>query len=257
MDTLKIESVKDYAIVRLDRGRGNAINHQMVKEIRQAFKQLGQDDAVRGVILTGKPGFFSVGLDLLELYYYDEEQIIAFWWDWYYMVFELASFHKPFLTAINGHSPAGGCVLAICSDYRIMVEGDRYRIGLNEVAVGIRLPDYIFQLFSFWVGKRRAYQNLLEGKLLTVQEAYDQELIDEVCTEEMLMDLAHKKMRKWLQAADPILQASKVNIKSELIERIDVDMSDDMEKRVKEWFHPQARAVMGVVVQQLEARKKD
>ena len=62
------------------------------------------------------------------------------------------------------------CVLAICCDYRIMAEGN-FMIGLNEIPVGLIVPESIFHLYSFWIGKANAYRLLLEGRLLSPQEA--------------------------------------------------------------------------------------
>ena len=78
MEFIKIQHKKDYAIVQLDRGKVNAINHQVVREIRQTFQDLKENDAVQGVIFTGKPRYFSAGLDVKELFHYDKVQIADF-----------------------------------------------------------------------------------------------------------------------------------------------------------------------------------
>ena len=192
MSTIQININDRLAVVTLDRGRSNPINHQMVKDLVAGVQQLEQDDNVGGLIITGKPGFFSSGIDLIEAYGYDEEQIRAFWTDFLALPSALASFKKPLVAAINGHSPAGGCVLALCCDYRVMVEG-AFIIGLNEIPVGIIVPDSIFNLYAFCIGERKAYQYLIEGKLLNVSEAHFAGLIDEVSTADDLMTLAEKR----------------------------------------------------------------
>jgi len=193
MSTIQININDRLAVVTLDRGRSNPINHQMVKDLVAGVQQLEQDDNVGGLIITGKPGFFSSGIDLIEAYGYDEEQIRAFWTDFLALPSALASFKKPLVAAINGHSPAGGCVLALCCDYRVMVEG-AFIIGLNEIPVGIIVPDSIFNLYAFCIGERKAYQYLIEGKLLNVSEAHFAGLIDEVSTADDLMTLAEKNL---------------------------------------------------------------
>src|SRR5690606_38326654 len=121
-------------------------------------------------ILMGKEGFFSSGLDLITLFEYDQAQIKKFWEKFIGLVHQLVRFPKPLICAITGHSPAGGCVLALCADYRIMAQGD-YIIGLNEVPVGIVVPGSIAQLYGFWIGMGNASRFLLEGKLLKPEEA--------------------------------------------------------------------------------------
>ena len=213
MEFLNITQKKDYAIVQLNRGKANVLNHTMVKEIRQAFKELDEDDTIRGLILTGKPHFFSAGLDLIELYEYNEEQIKAFFFDFSSMYVDLMKFSKPSLCAITGHAPAGGCVMAITCDYRIMAEGEKYTIGLNEVAVNILISENITKAYAFWMGQRKAYQSIMEGKLLSVQEAHESGLVDEVCPLEEVMDRAEKQMQKWLKADDDILRGTKYNLR--------------------------------------------
>ncbi len=66
----------------------------------------------------------------------------AFWEDFFGVMRAIALSKPPIATAITGHSPAGGCVLAVFSDYRVMAEGD-FRIGLNEVQVGLPVPEVI------------------------------------------------------------------------------------------------------------------
>ena len=71
MSTFQITTSNRLATLTLDRGRSNPINHQMVKELVACIKQLNDDDNVGGLIITGKPGFFSSGIDLIEAYDYD------------------------------------------------------------------------------------------------------------------------------------------------------------------------------------------
>lgn len=256
MNTISIIKRANYDILELNRGKSNPINHEMVKEIRAYLAQIIEDDTVRGVILTGNtPGFFSVGLDLKELYYYDEKQMAAFLVDWEAMVFELAKFPKLLIAAINGYSPAGGCVLAVTCDYRIMGKGEKFVIGLNEVAVGIVVPEYIFQLYAFWIGKRQAYHNLLRGKLLSVEDAKAQHLLDKVCDLEEVLPAAEKEMARLLRSPDNLLIHTKASMRAELWDRLDAIPPTNISDKLKAWFDPSSRAVMKMIVEQLEKRK--
>jgi len=80
MNTLKIVKKDNYAIVQLNRGKVNAINFQMVGELSKAFQSFKEEETIRGVIITGKPHFFTAGLDVIELYGYDEKTIKNLWW---------------------------------------------------------------------------------------------------------------------------------------------------------------------------------
>ncbi len=255
MHNIRIDQRKDVAIVTIDRGKVNALNHDLVKEIRTSFSELEKNEDIRGVIITGKPHYFSAGLDLIELYDYDLGQIKAFWEDFFGMMVDLIKFSKPTIAAITGHSPAGGAVIALTCDHRFMAEGDHYLIGLNEVAVGILINETITELYSFWLGRRVAYQALLEGKLFSPAEAKSIGLVDRVVPGEDLLQLAIAKLRSLLSAGDYILTGTKRILRSDLMERIDIDFSEDLEARAKYWMSPRSRATIGKMVEKLTSRK--
>ena len=252
MSLIKIESRDQYDVLVLNRGRANPINNDMVTAIRSELKRVAQDDKVRGIIWTGNtPGFFSVGLDLKELYYYDEEQIAGFWENWDAMVMELIKFPKPMIAAINGYSPAGGCVLAVTCDYRLMAKGEKFVIGLNETAVGIAIPEYIYQIYAYWIGTRLAYYHLLRGSLLNPEEAKACHLVDELHEMEELLPAAEKEMKKILRAPDNILINAKRTMRAEMVERLENVPKADLKVKLSAWFDPKSRALMKMVVDSL------
>jgi len=122
MDYLDVVIEDQVAHVRLNRGRSNALHAPMIQELDTLLQQLDEDPSVRGILLQGKDGFFSAGLDLIALYEYDEHEIRALWVNFIGLARTFIAVGKPVLAAINGHSPAGGCVLALCADYRVMAE---------------------------------------------------------------------------------------------------------------------------------------
>src|SRR5882757_4426594 len=99
MSTFQTTIQDKLVVITLDRGRSNPINHQMVKELTDCIHKLENDDNVGGVILTGKEGFFSSGIDLIEAYDYDQEQSREFWIDFLALQHDLVSFKKPLVAA--------------------------------------------------------------------------------------------------------------------------------------------------------------
>lgn len=253
MNTIHVSVQDKIAYVSLNRGSSNAINSEMVLELTDMIKNLEADEQIGGVILTGKEGFFSAGLDLIELYEYNEVQIKTFWNDFLAMVAALAGFKKPLISAISGHSPAGGCVLAICSDYRIMAEG-KYIIGLNEVPVGIIVPDSIFHLYAFWLGKAKAYQSLLEGKLYRADEALSVGLVDELVDGKSLLTTAQRKMRQYLGFDWTTWQQSKQNLRKELLEKVNADQRETLETMLQQWWSPSTRSILHTIIKNLQKK---
>jgi Delta3-Delta2-enoyl-CoA isomerase len=252
MNTLQLNINDKLAVITLDRGRSNPINAEMVAELTALVKSLESDDNIGGVILTGKENFFSAGLDLIEVYDYDEEKAKQFWIDFLNLQSVLVSFKKPMVAAISGHSPAGGCVLAICCDYRVMAAG-KYIIGLNEIPVGIIVPDSIGHVYSFWIGKRKAYQYLLEGKLIGVDEALADGLIDEVCDAEDVLAAAEKKARTYMKLNPVTWGQSKMNLRKELISQINAGQSEALDMMLKQWWSPATRQTLQFIIQNLKS----
>ncbi|MDB5023786.1 MAG: echA8 1 [Mucilaginibacter sp.] len=253
MSTLQITVNDRLGIITLNRGRSNPINHQMVKELATCVKALENDHSVGGLILTGKEGFFSSGIDLIEVYDYNEEEIRTFWIDFLSLQHTLASFKKPMVAAISGHSPAGGCIIAICCDYRIMADG-KFIIGLNEIPVGIVVPDSVFNLYSFWLGQHKAYKYLMEGKLFNTSEALDAGLIDEICSPESLIDLARKKARLYMQMNPNTWSQSKLNLRKELISKLNFSQADTLNKMLEQWWAPATRKGLQMMIQSLKSK---
>jgi enoyl-CoA hydratase/carnithine racemase len=252
MSVVQIESIKNYEILRFNRGKANPINTELCDSITSEIKRIEGDQNVRGLIITGNtPGYFSVGLDLKELYYFGEKEISNFWSSWENMIMTLLQFKKPLISAINGYSPAGGCVIAITCDYRVMADGEKFLIGLNETSVGIVVPEYIFHLYQFWIGKLAAFEHLMDGSLHSPQKALELGLVNEICDVSEVVERAQKKLEFWLSKPDNILQNSKMNLKSQLLKDIKSAEKISKEERLRSWFDPKSREVMSAIVAHL------
>ncbi|MEM6298249.1 MAG: enoyl-CoA hydratase/isomerase family protein [Bacteroidota bacterium] len=247
-----------YFVIQLSRGRANPMNADLVRELRQAIGQAQANADCKGLVLAGQEGFFSVGLDVIELYGYDKATILAFWQNFLQLLEDMLAFPKPLVAAITGHSPAGGCVLAIGCDYRVMAEGDKFQIGLNEIPVGIMLPEAIFEVYRFWIGDRKAYQFLMEGKLLSPTEAHEVGLVDEVVALPDVLATAEKQVQKYLKFEANTWRKSKMNLRRDLLHRLSNSEEADREAQIQQaldhWWSPEARAVLGGLVKHLQKR---
>lgn len=253
MEYLSLSIQEHMATIGLSRGRSNAINAAMLRELTVILKGVQNDDNIAGIILHGKEGFFSAGLDLIELYDYNEAAIREFWKNFLEFVRSFVAFKKPAVAAIGGHSPAEGCVLALCCDYRIMVKGE-YIIGLNEIPVGIIVPDSIFHLYSFWLGKATAYRYLLEGKLLNPEEALQTGLVDELVDASALRRKAEKQLHKYMILDANTWQQSKLNLRKELISQMGNSSPDILEAILKQWWAPSTRSILKTIIENLRKR---
>lgn len=247
-------TVKDrLAVITLNRGKSNSLNREMVTELQDMLHNVENDENIGGVVITGRENFFSAGLDLIELYHYNEQEARSFWHLFLDFTAKITAFKKPIVAAINGHSPAGGCVIALACDARVMAEG-KYIIGLNEVPVGIIVPDSIFKLYSFWLGKANAYRNLLEGKLFSPEEALSVGLVDEIVKPESILTAAERKARKYMAFEANTWQQSKLNLRKDLVAATSADQSADLEIMLKQWWSPATRAILKSLVDSLQKK---
>lgn len=240
--------------VILDRGKSNAMHLEMINEMIEIVESTIQEEAIEGIIWSGKENFFTSGLDLITLYHYDEPKMREFWDRFMILIHTLFSYPKPMVCAITGHSPAGGCVLAICCDYRVMAEGE-YVIGLNEIPVGIIVPENIFKLYSFWLGSGNAYRSLLSGKLFSPVEAKDIGLVDEVVPYNKIQISALRRIKSMTQFEKSAWQLSKRNFRKDLIREFNQDQSESISQVLEQWWRPSTRSILKTIIENLTQKK--
>jgi enoyl-CoA hydratase/carnithine racemase len=168
----------DIAEIRLARPPVNALNMDLIAALRDALAQAPRDGA-RGVVISGAPGLFSAGVDVPELLQRDRTGVREYWRALFALCADMAHLPIPAVAAITGHSPAGGAVLALFCDYRVMAQGP-FRIGLNEVQVGLLVPDCIQLALRRVVGTYRAERLLVAGAMIEAEQALACGLVDEL-----------------------------------------------------------------------------
>jgi len=170
------------AFVTLAHGKANAMDTEFCAAVTKAFAKLKTSKA-RAVVLTGQGGMFSAGVNLIRARDGGARYIRKFLPVLNTMFDTVFNFPKPVVAAINGHAIAGGCVLAICCDLRVMSDDARLRIGLNEVALGLEFPPKILALARRRVSRRWIDRVLLEAGLHAPAEALELGLVDEVAAD--------------------------------------------------------------------------
>jgi enoyl-CoA hydratase/carnithine racemase len=181
--------------LKLARPPVNALNPALCGALKNAVLGAVADGA-QGLVLSGGPKVFSAGLDVPFLLGLSDDRaaLTAAWEAFFDAARALAQCPVPIAAAIAGHAPAGGCVLALCCDYRVMARG-LFRLGLNETQVGLVAPEGLQILMRRVVGPHRAERLLVAGELVEAEQALAIGLVDELAhLEEVTL-----RARLWLE----------------------------------------------------------
>lgn len=210
MSYLTISQTDNVATVTLCRGKVNPLNEPVIDEINGCFQDLEKDPSVAAIIFSGTGKFFSFGLDIPEFLGYTPEAFSTFLTKFTDLYTRLYLFPKPIVAALNGHTVAGGCMLVLACDYRIMVAG-KAKISLNEIGFGSTVFAGSVEMLKSVVGQRNAELMLLTGAMFSASEAQRLGLIDALAEEADLLDQAGKIARDFADK-DPVAFQSLKNL---------------------------------------------
>lgn len=246
IDTIDHNDIRE---LRLARAPVNALDPDLCHALAEAVPAAAADGAA-GLVLSGGPKVFSAGLDVPYLMSLDgREPLLAAWEMFFSAARALAESPMPVVAAIGGHAPAGGCVLALCCDYRVMASGP-YRIGLNETQVGLIAPEGIQRLLRRVVGAHRAERLLVSGELVEAAHALTIGLVDE------LVDIDHVAVRARAWLGDLLQLPRQPVLRTRAIARADVIAAlapehIDIDRFVDAWHEPDTQAGLRAMVARL------
>ena len=165
------------ALLQLNRPKElNALNGQLIHEIRDALLALEADEAVRVVVLTGNERAFAAGADIREMA--DKTAVAMFLDGRFGLLEQIRQFRKPLVGAVSGFALGGGCELAMTCD--LLVASETAQFGQPEIRLGIMPGGGGTQRLTRAVGKAKAMEMVLTGELISAQEAHRVGLVNRV-----------------------------------------------------------------------------
>lgn len=236
--------------LQLARAPVNALNPSLCQDLRAALGQAIADGA-QGIVLAGGPKVFSAGLDVPHLLSLGEDRhaLMAAWQAFFDTALALAASPVPVVAALAGHAPAGGCVLALCCDYRVMASGP-FRIGLNETQVGLVAPEGIQRLMRRVVGNYRAERLLVAGEMLDAEQALQAGLVDELTD----IDNVATRARVWLEQLLALPRQAMLQTRSiaraDLIEAMQPEYIR-LQHFIEAWYQPSTQGALQALVAKL------
>lgn len=164
----------DVALVRIDDGKVNALTPALLDGLRGALDSAEVEAGA--VVLAGRPGVFCAGLDL-EVMGAGGRPAMDLLRKGTEIFLRIAEFPRPIVAACTGHALAAGAVLLLCSDVRVGAAGD-FKIGLNEVAIGIPLPALVVELARARLSPRHFTVACNTAQIYSPAEAVDVGFLD-------------------------------------------------------------------------------
>lgn len=192
---------EDILELKLSRPPVNALDPGLIAALREAVTDAPRQGAA-AVVISGGPGLYSAGLDVPALLKLDRAGMLELWRSFSGMLAAIACSSIPSVAAITGHSPAGGTVLALNCDYRVMADGP-FKLGLNETQVGLALPRNILASLQRLLGPHRAERHIVAGNMIDAAEALRIGLVNRVVPYEEL-DAAVDGLARKLAAGPPL-----------------------------------------------------
>jgi enoyl-CoA hydratase len=202
--------------MRLAHGKASALD----VEILEAFsRELDATTDARAVILTGTGSIFSAGVDLFRLTAEGTEYLRRFLALLSELLVKLFSYPKPVIAAVNGHAIAGGCILVLAADYRLMAEGEG-RIGVPELLVGVPFPTVPLEVVRFVVPADHIQSLIYMGRTLLPRDALAQGLLDEVVDPDALDERAQRVAHQFAAIPPEAFRLTKQYLRAAALERM-------------------------------------
>ncbi len=197
------------ALVRLNRPKElNALNLQLMGELRDALKELDADENVRVIIITGNERAFAAGADIKQMS--DKTAIEMLQIDQFSTWDSIRKTRKPIIAAVSGFALGGGCELAMLCD--MIVASETAKFGQPEIKIGVMPGAGGTQRLTRAVGKARAMEMVLTGKFISAEEAFQFGLINKIVPVELYLQEAVKLAKEIAEMSPIAVQLAKESV---------------------------------------------
>src|SRR2546428_2382376 len=233
MNAMQLERVGEAMLLRMRAGKASAMGPAWLERM-EALLDEALTARARALVITGYEGFFSAGLDLPTLDGLDDRAMGSFMSGFSRTMLRIFELPMPVVAAVNGHAIAGGCVLALQADVRIGAASD-FRIGLNEVQLGIGLPAVVLEALRAQVPAASLLPIALEGRLFSPDEALAVGLLHELAPADRLEQRAVGRAMELGALPSPAFAAVKQGLRSAVAQRVPELPEQDATRGARLW----------------------
>jgi len=240
MNFIKLIKLNGLAKLWLSRGKVNALNGEVVAELRNTLLALENDPPTRAIILSGSGKFFSFGFDIPEFFSFSKDDFRNFLRQFTGLYYYMFLYPKPIVAALNGHAIAGGCMLALSCDERLMVSG-KAKISLNEIGFGSSVFAGSAEMLKYCVGGENASKILYSGALFNAGEAKALGLVGEVVPEKNLDAMATEIASNLGNKSNRAFASIKSLLRKSIAEKMKEKEEDSISEFIDIWYSESTR----------------
>ncbi len=206
------------ATISVDDGKVNAVSMNLIAELHGAFDEAAERESV--VILHGRPGIFSAGFDLKYLAS-SPDAAVELTAAGARLAARIMRHEDPVISVCTGHAYPMGAFMLMSTDYVVGVAGD-FRLGLNEVAIGLTVPGFAVELARYRLDPASFRRTVTAGYLFSPDEACAAGMLDVVAgSEDEAMGLAQSKAEAFLAVDRPSFRGTKAKMHAAFLEHFD------------------------------------
>ena len=176
-------------VLHIDDGKANALSFDLIDALLEALRSAEEDDDIGAVVLHGRPGRFSAGFDLGVMMDGDLNAIVRLVAAGGELVRTLYGCSVPVVAASTGHALAAGALMLLGCDVRIGSD-EPAKVGLNEVAIKMVLPDWALTIAEARLSKRHMQRAIVNARVTTPTDAIGVGFLDEVVPPDEVLDRA-------------------------------------------------------------------
>ncbi|ETW99802.1 MAG: hypothetical protein ETSY1_13640 [Candidatus Entotheonella factor] len=218
---MNVELNGKVAIITLDDGKANAMSPAFSRAVLDGLERAKAE--AQAVLMVGRPGRFSAGFDLQVIAQGGEARTHMVELG-VKMLYSLFTHPQPVVMACTGHALAGGAFILLTGDTRIGTKGD-FKIGLNEVAIGMSLPDWGIALAQNRLSRRHITAATIQARIYDPEGAVDAGYLDEVCEADALLETALARAHALAELPQANYANMKTLMRRDAIEQIQQSMN--------------------------------
>ncbi len=256
---LKKEIQDNIVVATLTDGASNAVTIETLRQLKEIIDEVNEKDELKGIILTGEGRFFSSGFSLpMFVGFETADEVISFFEEEEKILVDYFTCKKPVVCAMNGHCAAMGLILAMASDYRIVKNHPKIKLGMSEIKIGLGLSIAQSSVVRFGLDSDKRYRDVMYfGNMVGVDKALEMEMVDEVVEGENLIARAKEIICLWIDTPNrPFIQI-KHGLKSDTAARINQTLATEnwQDVMASTLTNPDVKATLSFVQAAMEQKK--